>query len=81
LRFIEAADSLPNALQLIRNDADSVSERFRGAQSGHSYEIMKDKFNEFTRDQLCKEGINPVLLSSDYGIVFLLNTSSRLFTA
>ena len=74
LRFIEAAGSIPNALQLIRNDADSVPERFRGAHSERSYEILKGKFNEFIRDNLCKEGINPVLLPSDSNIVFLPNT-------
>lgn len=81
LRFIEAAGSIPNALQLIRNDADSVPERFRGAHSERSYEILKGKFNEFIRDNLCKEGINPVLLPSDSNIVFLPNTFAELFTA
>lgn len=47
----------------------------------HNYEIMKDKFNEFTRDYLCKEGINPVLLPEEYGIEILPNTSTRLYIA
>ncbi|MFJ7858162.1 hypothetical protein ACIQZM_09755 [Peribacillus sp. NPDC097206] len=47
LRFNETASSLPNALLAIRNDADSVPEQFRGANSERSYEILKDKFNEF----------------------------------
>jgi hypothetical protein len=81
LRFIEAIGSLPNALQAIRNDVDSVPERFRGASSARSYEILKDRFNELIREHLCKEGINPVLLPGEYGITFLPNTSSRLFTA
>lgn len=80
LRFIEAAGSLPNALQLIRNDADSVPERFRRAKRDRSYEILKDRFNEFIREHLCKEGINPVLLPSDSAIALLQNTSFRLFT-
>jgi hypothetical protein len=81
LRFIEAASSIPNALQLIRNDADSVPERFRGAKSERSYEILKDKFNEYIKEHLSKNGINPVLLPSDCGIPILPNTSAKLFTA
>ncbi|MEK4627357.1 MAG: hypothetical protein ABS944_15630 [Solibacillus sp.] len=81
LTFIESAGSLPNALQLIRNDSESVPERFRGAYSERSYEILKDRFNEFIREHLCKEGINPVLLPRKSDIKLLPNTSSRLFTA
>lgn len=81
LTFIEAAGSLPNALQLIRNDSESVPERFRGAYNEHSYEILKDRFNEFIREYLCKEGINPVLLPRKSDIKLLPNTSSRLFSA
>ncbi|OMC86851.1 hypothetical protein BK128_09275 [Viridibacillus sp. FSL H7-0596] len=81
LRFIEAADSLPNALLAIRNDADTVPGRFRGAKSECSYEILKDKFNEFLREHLCKEGINPVLLPDEFAIALLPNTSFKLFTA
>ena len=81
LRFIEVAGSLPNALQLIRNDVDSVPERFRGANSERSYEILKEKFNEFIREHLCKEGINPVLLPSDSNIIFLPNNFAELFTS
>lgn len=81
LRFIEAAGSLPIALQAIRNDADSVPEQFRGANSERSYEILKDKFNELIREQLCKEGINPILLPNDCGLTTLPNTYAELFTA
>lgn len=81
LTFIEAAGSLPNALQLIRNDSESVPERFRGAYSERRYEILKDRFNEFIREHLCKEGINPVLLPRKSNVKLLPNTSSRLFTA
>ncbi|WP_153721062.1 hypothetical protein [Sporosarcina cascadiensis] len=81
LRFIEAAGSVPNALRAIQNDADSVPEQFRGADGDRSYEILKDRFNEFIREHLCKEGINPVLLPSDCGVAFLLNTSVKLFVA
>lgn len=81
LRFIESAGSISDALHAIQNDDDNVPQRFRGASSEHSYEILKDKFNEFIREHLCKEGINPVLLPNEYGVTFLPNTSSRLFTA
>lgn len=81
LRFIESAGSFANALQLIRDDDDIVPERFRGAHSERSYGILKNTFNEFIREHLCKVGINPVLLSNDYGFTLLPNTSSMLFTA
>ena len=79
LSFIEDAGSIPKALQLIENNADNVPERFKGAHIERSYNMLKDKFNEFIREHLCKEGINPVLLPSEYGIPFLPNTSSSLF--
>ncbi|WP_438297881.1 hypothetical protein [Sporosarcina sp. FA15] len=81
LKFIKAVGSLSNSLQAIQNDTEIVPERFRGAQSGSNYDRLKDTFNEFIREHLCKEGINPVLLPSDSDINLLQNTSSRLFTA
>lgn len=81
LRFIESAGSISDALHAIQNDDDNVPQRFRGASSQHSYEILKVKFNEFIREHLCKEGINPVLLPNEYGVKILRNSSSRLFTA
>ncbi|MCG7346082.1 hypothetical protein MHZ92_18375 [Sporosarcina sp. ACRSL] len=80
LEFIGDAGSIPNALQAIQNDATDVPERFKSSQGERSYELLKDRFNEFIREHLCKEGINPVLLPNDYGITMLPNTSTRLFT-
>lgn len=79
LRFIEAAGSLSGALQAIQNEADIVPDRFRGATSQPSYELLKDRFNEFIREHICRTGINPVLLPSDSAITFLPNTSTKLF--
>ncbi|MFY0744011.1 hypothetical protein AB1K09_16070 [Solibacillus silvestris] len=80
LKFIEAAGSIPSALQAIQNDAEGTPEGFKRTTSQQSFEKLKDKFNEFIRDHLCKEGINPVLLPCESGIILLPNTSSRLFT-
>lgn len=79
LSFVEDSGSFSKALQLIRNDADNVPERFKGAKSGSEFNKLKDKFYEFIRENLCKEGINPVLLPSGHGIVCLPNSSSSLF--
>lgn len=38
------------------------------------YNILKEKFNELIRKQLCKEGISPMLLPRDYGSTTLPNT-------
>ncbi|WHX24922.1 hypothetical protein QNH47_12080 [Virgibacillus halodenitrificans] len=80
LRFIEVSSSFFNALQAIKNDAESVPKPYRGANSKVSFDILKDKFNEFIREHLCKSGINPILLPGDSDTPFLPNTSAKLFT-
>lgn len=81
LRFIDDVGSIPKALQAIHNDAESVPKPYRGANSKASFDKLKDKFNEFIREHLCKAGINPILLPDDSNIPFLPNTSTKLFMA
>jgi len=80
LRFIEVSGSYFKALQAIKNNAESVPKPYKGANSKVSYDILKDKFNEFIREHLCKSGINPILLPRDSNMPFLPNTSAKLFT-
>ncbi|MDQ0257088.1 hypothetical protein J2S74_004534 [Evansella vedderi] len=81
LKFIEVSGSFPNALQAIETGAESVPDPFRDANSQCSYNTLKEKFNEFVREHLCKAGINPILLPVESNILFLPNTSTKLFIA
>lgn len=81
LDFIASEGTLSPALTAIQKGTENVPERFRAKEDDESYQTLKERFNEFIRNHLCKAGINPILLPEDCGTSYVVNSYTELFEA